>query len=175
MNPLFLAHLVADFLLQPGWLVRWKQSHRRGVVLHSLIHALVMAPAIIPRRLDTALIIGFIALSHGLIDTIKIRWQKNARTFSLFFLADQVMHLLVLAVMSTAVTDLPALWKSNSGWLIFATLFSLSYGVAWRNLSHLENFPLQNGRQRLARFFLLTLLFALFFRLSLGSGLSFSS
>lgn len=163
MNPLFLAHLVADFLLQPKWLVDFKQKDRRGIVLHSGIHLLVMIAFLAPRRLEVFAIVIAVALFHGLIDSIKIRFQKNKKSFDLFFLADQLAHLAVIVGASFLLPPIPVFWAQEAGRLVFAIFLTFSFGVAWWNLSRLEKFPLKTYAERLARFALLALVFALFF------------
>lgn len=176
MNPLFLAHLVADFLLQPKWLVVWKEKNRRGVVIHALLHALVMVVVMVPRRLDVIALIVAIALTHGLIDSIKIRYQKNVGNFEGLFLADQLAHLAVLVGASWLVNpNIPAFWASEAGRLVFAMLLVFSFSVAWWNLSHLQKFPLKTLPQRLGRFALLTTVFGLFAIPSLLLSSSFCS
>lgn len=176
MNPLFLAHLVADFLLQPKWLVDLKQNDRRGIIIHAAIHAIAMIAVLSPRRLEVFALITAIALTHGLIDSIKIRYQKNKENFEGLFLADQLAHLTVLFGASWLVNpNIPAFWASEVGRLIFVILFVFSFGVAWWNLSHLQKFPLKTLPQRFSRFALLALVFALFAIPSLLLSSSFCS
>lgn len=170
MHPIFLAHIVADFLLQPKWLVEWKEKSGRGIAVHGLIHALALVAVLVPRRFDVFVLVIAVALAHGLIDTVKIRWQKKAAAFNLFFVVDQLAHLAVLAAAAWLIRPaVPAFWAGDIGWIIFAVLFLFSFGVAWWHLSRLQKFPLKTGRQRLARFALLIFVFAIFLLPSLSA------
>ncbi|GEM_PF-3833131 len=175
MNPLFLAHLVADFLLQPKWLVEWKEKNHRGVVIHALLHAFAMVVVLVPRQPDVFALIAGIALTHGLIDSIKIRYQRKKKNFEGLFLADQLAHLFILIGASFLLPSIPAFWTSEIGRLIFIIVLVFSFGVAWWNLSHLQKFPLKTLTERLARFALLALVFALFAIPSLLLSSSFCS
>lgn len=176
MHPIFLAHLVADFLLQPKWLVGWKEKSGRGIAVHGAIHALALFAVLAPRRFDVFTLILGIALAHGLIDAVKIRWQKKAAAFDLFFVVDQLAHLAVLAAAAWLIRPaVPTFWAGDIGWIIFAVLFLFSFGVAWWHLSHLQKFPLKTYAQRLTRFALLALVFALFAIPSLLLSSSFCS
>ncbi|MBI2638698.1 DUF3307 domain-containing protein [Candidatus Peregrinibacteria bacterium] len=175
MNPLFLAHLIADFLLQPKWLVEWKEKNRGGIVIHAAIHALIMVAVLIPRRFDLFTVVAAIALLHGFIDFLKIRYQANKKNFELFFLADQLAHLAVMIAASFFLSYIPAFWTQEAGRLVFVIFLIFSFGVAWWNLSHLEKFPLKTFAERLSRFALLVAIFALFTIPSLLLSSSFCS
>lgn len=103
---LLLAHLVGDFLLQPGAWVdeRYRLGHRSvRLWLHALIHGALAAgvlSAALPgtggtgHGVEAALLGGLaVAASHGLIDWGKSRLSRQRLRW---FLLDQALHLLVL-------------------------------------------------------------------------------
>ena len=163
MNPLFTAHLIGDFLLQPTWLVGLKTKKLIGVVFHSIVHLVVMGVLLMPRSPQVfALILG-IALLHGLIDSIKIRYQKKQRHdgFVMGFMLDQAAHLGVILVSIHFFPSFPALWKSEAGKGILFLLAFYSFSMAWRNLLRLK----QIGQSGTALLFLLIAVTFLMFML----------
>lgn len=95
---LYAAHLVADFLLQPGWIARDK---RRPSALgaHGAIH-LVVSMAALNVRLSGAAAGGVLvlALAHCAIDFIKARFSGDGWVG---FTLDQVAHLAAVAAVSS--------------------------------------------------------------------------
>jgi hypothetical protein len=95
---LLLAHLLGDFVLQPAAWVREKESkkHRSPkLYLHAIIHGAL--PLILVWDASFLLAAILIALTHFIIDLSKAILQ-NPRTSLAWFAADQVLHLLVIAV-----------------------------------------------------------------------------
>lgn len=93
---LFLSHLLGDFLLQPtNWVKDKEQQKHRSLYLylHTLLHG-VLAWLIVGEMAfgKWALIL---ALTHGLIDLMKLHFQKN-KTKRLWFAIDQALHILIL-------------------------------------------------------------------------------
>ncbi len=89
---LLLAHLVGDFLLQPLSLLK-KKKRIPGLALHSLING-AMAYLFLANW-SGWLVPAIITASHFLIDFGK---QRLKRRSSLIFLTDQILHLLVIAL-----------------------------------------------------------------------------
>ena len=94
---ILLAHLLGDFLLQPNSWVAHKQLHKGKSVylyVHTILHFLLL---FILTDSDFIYYAIGIAILHGMIDYLKISFQKvgNAR---LWFMADQALHLVVLIV-----------------------------------------------------------------------------
>lgn len=97
---LLLAHLLGDFLLQPTKWVNSKEKHKHKcpyLYYHIALHG-ALAWVIVGEKTFGVWAL-LIALSHGLIDFIKLHFQKN-KTKRLWFLADQLLHLLVLIVVA---------------------------------------------------------------------------
>jgi hypothetical protein len=97
---LLLAHLLADFLLQPNsWIIDKENNKLKSKYLyfHVLLHGVLAATlvgeiAFIPYAAGLALI-------HGMIDSVKLYFQKK-KTKRIWFLGDQLMHLVSLIVIA---------------------------------------------------------------------------
>lgn len=89
---LFLAHLIGDFLLQPGSWVKAKEEKKLGawqLYIHALLHGLLILLLMWNWQFwKWALIIAFV---HLIIDSLKILLQNNANRRLLFFI-DQAFH-----------------------------------------------------------------------------------
>lgn len=101
---LILAHFLADYPFQPNWLVKYKQKHITGLVLHSMVHfaisALLVFPFLGSVKIWWAILMIFI--SHNLIDRFKIFFGKRSPKCNGFYLymLDQGMHIFVIWVVS---------------------------------------------------------------------------
>ena len=99
---LLLAHLLADFLLQPNsWIIDKENNKLKSKYLyfHVLLHGILAASlvgeiAFIPYA-------AVLALIHGIIDSVKLYFQKK-KTKRIWFLGDQLMHLISLIVIALA-------------------------------------------------------------------------
>ncbi len=95
---LYLAHLIADFILQCDELYRLKVRSKAGHLLHVLVHFLISALFVLP-YLRNASVWGcliFITVFHYLQDSVKYAVQKNHRLMFRAFVIDQIVHLLVI-------------------------------------------------------------------------------
>lgn len=74
---LYSAHLVADFVLQPGWIARNKRDVR-ALGAHTLIH-FVCGCALVNFGLNRSFVIGILTLAfvHALIDFAKARLRAD--------------------------------------------------------------------------------------------------
>jgi len=108
-----IKHFAADYLLQPGWMLRGKHSVGRvGGYVHVAVHAIgslvVLLLCGIGGLALAALVVGE-AIAHYMIDLGKARWSRNhpASIDSAAFWAahgfDQLMHQLTYAAMILAV------------------------------------------------------------------------
>lgn len=136
MHPAFLAHLIADFLLQPNWLARLKEKKKIGLAIHTAVHAAALAALVLPHSTTAWAVIAIIALLHGVIDQLKIFVQKHyAVSFETAFAADQAAHLLVLAFfVRFGQLTYPGWWLTEAGIGTFALLAAFSFGVGAKNL-----------------------------------------
>lgn len=98
---LYLAHLVADFLLQPDWIAR-RKTEIRPLAAHAGIHLVCATAAVnlgLDRRVATAIVA--VALVHTLLDYAKARFSGDGW---LAFTTDQAAHLMVVALASIWLT-----------------------------------------------------------------------
>lgn len=79
------AHMVADFLLQPSWLVRNKRKGR-NLLLHGTIHAVAVYLAVQDWGLWQLPALAL--LSHVAIDAIRVRFSDTTSNF----VVDQAVH-----------------------------------------------------------------------------------
>lgn len=143
MHPLFISHIVADFLLQPTNLVIFKQTHKAGMILHAAIHAGTMYLLILPKNLTLGAIILAIAVIHGLIDVLKIRYQKKNAGFSLPFLFDQLAHAAVLIAVAalfplSQLSKTYAFWQTEAGRGMAALLFFWSFFIGFWHIKNIR-------------------------------------
>jgi hypothetical protein len=92
---LLLAHLIGDFLLQPkSWVIEKekKKANSPKVYIHFLIHGLLILFLLGINYWGLAL---SLMLIHGIIDLVKLYFQKNNNRVVWFF-ADQIAHLLTI-------------------------------------------------------------------------------
>ncbi len=125
---LLLAHLLGDFLLQPtAWVLDKEKKVHRSVYLylHTLIHG-VLAYIIVGELAFLSFAIA-LALLHGFIDFIKLNYQKN-KTKRNWFVIDQLLHLVVLIVVSLTYTNqkVDYLFMDNQFWIMVTALILLT-------------------------------------------------
>jgi len=91
---LIIAHLLADFTLQPSKLIRFKSQSAKGVFVHVMIFAL-LALAMLSTCLihwETWVVIGGISIVHFVTDQAKISLELKHDTSYSHFVADQAVH-----------------------------------------------------------------------------------
>ncbi len=117
MAVLILAHLLADFILQPASLIALKQSRNTprkfwnsGVFWHSVVHLAVSTALLVLWGLWTKsalLAVVCIFAAHYLIDRFKFLWKPGTWVFIL----DQVLHIvciyLILLAFGLAASPVP--------------------------------------------------------------------
>jgi hypothetical protein len=102
-------HFVADYLLQPRWMIAGKASFAKpGGYAHVAIHALGSLPVLMLAGVSAAMIAGLIiaeAVAHYIIDYVKARWSlarpsdPARKSYWAAHGADQFMHQLTYALM----------------------------------------------------------------------------
>lgn len=162
MHPLFVAHLIGDFLVQPTVLVRWKERSVLGIAVHAGTHGLVMALFLMPTQVTTWLIIGAITLAHGIIDQTKVSHQRHSKGFETGFLIDQIAHFVCIAIAVRLGVNAPEFWQSQEGTLVASVLLFLTFGCSIYYLTRLQRYPITSFRGFLGRIALITTPFALF-------------
>lgn len=114
---LYLAHLLADFLLQFDELYQLKVKSIAGHILHALMHAVLSAVLVFPYLGDPFIwiFIFLISVLHMLQDYWKYHWRGPKKYGFPIFLADQLFHLLWISLIvcfpiASRKTSLPEFW-----------------------------------------------------------------
>lgn len=90
---LLIAHVLADFLLQPNsWVKRKRENGIRSKGFWKHITVVAALTALV--AWEHPFVVIFITVTHGVIDLWKIRVDKKGTL--LYFLWDQVLHLIIL-------------------------------------------------------------------------------
>lgn len=117
---LLLAHLLGDFIWQPNSWVMHKEANKHKSIylyLHILLHGFLAV--IVVGEISFIPYAVFIAVTHGIIDLIKLSFQKN-KTKRTWFVIDQIAHLLILigVVLFYQNDNLSFLWFDNRFWIL---------------------------------------------------------
>lgn len=112
---LIIAHLLADFILQPNRLIAWKTKRFRGVIVHVCIFTAVALIIMFPYLIhwQTWAIIGGVSIFHLIIDQTKINIALKYDTYALPFITDQALHFLSLVFGGYYLSTLPFKLPSN--------------------------------------------------------------
>lgn len=166
MNPLFLAHILGDFVFQPYTLVKFKEQSNKGIALHAAIHFALLCLLWWPTHY--LLFFGYlaVALVHGVIDREKITLQKKGMGFGKGFFGDQVLHFLTLYVlmitfMSFGDSPSSTFWSSATGTTIMYGLTAAAFLNALYNIAYKQKATLSR-RDLLNRVLVIAASFALF-------------
>jgi hypothetical protein len=111
---LIFAHLIGDFFLQPDSWVAAKEQKKLGAYqfyLHLSIHAACILLLLWDLSFWPYMLL--IVVSHGILDTLKMYFQKEETKRGWFF-ADQAGHLLVILGVSY--------WIAGARWIPWQTL-----------------------------------------------------
>ena len=93
---LLLAHLLGDFIWQPtSWVIHKEANKHKSIYLylHILLHGFLAI--ILVGEISFIPYAVLIAVTHGIVDLIKLNFQKN-KTKRTWFVVDQIAHLLIL-------------------------------------------------------------------------------
>ncbi|MCD0471691.1 DUF3307 domain-containing protein [Flavobacterium sp. JAS] len=117
---LVLAHLLGDFIWQPNSWVADKEAKKHKSIylyLHILLHGVLAA--ILVGEIQFIPYAILIAVTHGIIDLIKLNFQKE-NTKRTWFVVDQMMHVLVLigVVFLYKGETINFLWFNNQFWIL---------------------------------------------------------
>lgn len=117
---LVLAHLLGDFIWQPNSWVADKEAKKHQSIylyLHILLHGVLAA--ILVGEIQFIPYAILIAVTHGIIDLIKLNFQKES-TKRTWFVADQMVHVLVLigVVFMYKGETINFLWFNNQFWIL---------------------------------------------------------
>lgn len=117
---LLLAHLLGDFIWQPNsWVIDKENKKHKSIYLyvHILLHGILAA--ILAGEISFIPYAFLIAITHGIIDLIKLNFQKP-KTKRTWFVVDQIAHLLILIVVvllyeNKGIIDF---WQHNEFWIL---------------------------------------------------------
>jgi len=135
---ILLAHFVADFILQPAFLVENK-GKARVLFLHCFIFFLLSNISILPDFSFTSVtVLGCLAVLHGIIDYLKHLMQKrDEKNLWAYFLADQGLHLAAMGAVviflketyyNAMVEALVRHWSEPSTFLIASFFVAIIFG-----------------------------------------------
>lgn len=125
---LLLAHLIGDFILQPNKWVSDKEKKKEKSIylyLHTALHLALML--LFVAEVDFIVYGIILAASHGIIDFIKLKFQKK-KTKRVWFSVDQFLHLLmifiIVLVYKKAIIDLQNI--ENHIWILITGIILLT-------------------------------------------------
>lgn len=103
---LTLAHIIGDFVFQPGHWVKDKKAKKhksRYLYLHGLVHAIALSVLL---QFNVVYWAGalIILVSHLLIDLTKLNLTGKINAIVLFF-SDQLAHLVIIAAVAAMYED----------------------------------------------------------------------
>lgn len=112
---LILAHLLADFTLQPASLIAWKKKSWKGVVFHCGIFWAITLIFFLPYlgNLYAWLILTLLAISHFVLDTGKLFFNKTSDEKEFLFFFDQGMHVVFLFIAGHFFTKIPVAFSDT--------------------------------------------------------------
>jgi len=131
---LYLAHLIADFILQPEWIARNKQRIS-PLIAHSFIHfltALILINTGLTGRIFLVLVV--LGILHAISDYIKSTFTQDNW---LAFTSDQIVHLVIIIGASIWLSTDPAsnsrmvfdwLTKSEKIYLYLCAYIGVTFG-----------------------------------------------
>jgi len=125
---LLLAHLLGDFIWQPNSWVADKEVKKHKSIylyLHILLHGILAA--LLAGEIQFIPYAILIAVTHGIIDLIKLNFQKSA-TKRTWFVADQIAHILILIgiVFLYKNKTIELLWFGNQFWILITGLLFIT-------------------------------------------------
>ncbi|OOV20634.1 DUF3307 domain-containing protein [Flavobacterium sp. LM4] len=125
---LLLAHLLGDFIWQPNSWVTDKETKKyksKFLYFHILLHGTLAA--ILAGEIQFIPYAILIAVTHGIIDLIKLSFQKN-NTKRTWFVTDQILHILILIsiVLLYENKSIIFFWKENNFWILATGILLLT-------------------------------------------------
>ena len=125
---LLLAHLLGDFIWQPNSWVTHKETKKHKsfyLYLHILLHGILAA--ILIGEIQFIPYAFFIAIMHGIIDLIKLNFQKK-KTKRTWFILDQIAHVLVLIGVAFLYQHktINLLWFDDQFWILATGILLLT-------------------------------------------------
>lgn len=125
---LLLAHLLGDFLLQPNSWVLDKENKKQKskyLYIHILLHGILAW--IFVGEMAFGWFALVLAISHGLIDLLKLHFQKK-KTKRNWFVADQMLHLITILLIASLYKNLTVDFTvlDNQFWIMITGILFLT-------------------------------------------------
>lgn len=125
---LLLAHLLGDFLLQPSSWVFHKESKKHKSIylyIHTFLHGILAW--VFVGEIAFGWFALAIALSHGLIDFLKLQFQKK-KTKRNWFIIDQILHLITITLIAGLYKNLTVDFTAfnNQFWILMTGILFLT-------------------------------------------------
>ena len=125
---LLLAHLLGDFLLQPTSWVLDKESKKyksKYLYIHTLLHGILAW--LIVGEIAFGWFALALAVSHGLIDFLKLEFQKK-KTKRNWFVIDQMLHLITIVLIASLYDNLIVDFTlfNNRFWILITGILFLT-------------------------------------------------
>ncbi|MEP6806044.1 MAG: DUF3307 domain-containing protein, partial [Flavobacterium sp.] len=125
---LLLAHLLGDFIWQPNSWVADKEAKKHKSIylyLHILLHGALAAILVGEIRFIPYAVL--IAVTHGIVDLIKLNFQKT-KTKRTWFIVDQMVHILILAGIVLLYKNEPLnfVWFDNQLWILITGILLIT-------------------------------------------------
>ena len=129
---LLLAHLLGDFIWQPNsWVADKEIKKHKSIYLyfHILLHGVLAA--ILVWEISFIPYAVLIAITHGIIDVIKLNFQKP-KTKRIWFIADQIAHILILSgvVLLYQNKSIINFWQDNEFWILLTGILFITKPVS---------------------------------------------
>lgn len=129
---LLLAHLLGDFIWQPNsWVADKETKKHKSIYLyvHILLHGVLAA--ILAGEIRFIPYAILIAITHGIIDLIKLNFQKR-KTKRTWFVLDQIAHILILIaiVLLYQQKSIIYFWQDNEFWILITAFLLLTKPVS---------------------------------------------
>lgn len=125
---LLLAHLLGDFIWQPtSWVIDKEAKKHKSIYLyfHILLHGVLAA--ILVGQAEFIPYAVLIAITHGIVDLIKLNFQKST-TKRIWFITDQIAHIVILTgvVFLYENKTINLLWFGNQFWILITGLLFIT-------------------------------------------------
>lgn len=125
---LLLAHLLGDFLLQPNSWVFDKENKKQKskyLYIHVLLHGILAW--IFVGEIAFGWFALVLAISHGLIDLLKLQFQKK-KTKRNWFVIDQILHLITIVMIASLYKNLTVdfTFFNNQFWIMITGILFLT-------------------------------------------------
>lgn len=127
-----LAHLVADFILQPLWLVQRKRRWD-GLLLHGAIvlGCMLLLPLFEPATLELWPMMLAVTAIHMAADWWKVHYGDHLFKWSLGpFLLDQVIHVVTIGGLLSLLAPAAVVWEYGWSPFIIPAMYASVYIIA---------------------------------------------